>query len=155
WEEVVAVALVEPDFVDASQIREEPPRQGRSSVNIDHGRISKPVGRRPVAAEHDLIIRADGHALWEVTVVVRNREVRHDLRVSRQAGLRINPRNPPAGPIAGHWTVLIKLSCLPTPPTLLETAGGLHGTICTVEYQPPVGDHFMGFGRDERDEGAS
>src|SRR5262249_4224577 len=28
---------------------------------------------------------------------------------------------------------------------------GLHGTICTVEGQ--LGDHFMGAGRDERDEG--
>src|SRR5262249_56084670 len=54
WEEVVAVALVEPDFVDASQIREEPARQGRSSVNIDHGRISNPLGPRPPHTHHYL-----------------------------------------------------------------------------------------------------
>src|SRR5262249_60439457 len=73
WEEVVAVALVEPDFVVASQAREG--LQGRSSVNIDHGRIIHP------AAEHDLIIRADGHTSRSGTVAGRNREIRHELRV--------------------------------------------------------------------------
>ena len=131
-DEVVAVALVEPDFVSASQVREH--RQDRSAVPIDDDRIPMPIGRRSVAAEQDLVLRADGHSLREVAVLVRNREARLDLH-----GLAIDYRNRASWPGADHWNVLIQFPGLRTPLALLEAAGGIYargggeleaGTLC-------------------------
>src|SRR5205807_2351260 len=120
---------------------------------IDHGRVPMPIGRRSVAPQHYLVTWTNGHALGSATVRDRNREVLLDLRLGRQGGLRINHRCHAAAVtgVAVHWNVYIKLSCLRTPPALLETAGGGHSAILTVELQ--LDNHLMGRGRDEGDVG--
>ena len=117
------------------------------------------TGRRSVAAEHDLVVRADGHSLGEIAVRVRNREARLD-----QHGVAIDHRNRAPWPGAVHWNVLIEFSSLRTPLALLEAAGGVDastvdwpaerrrlGTRCAVKHE--LAKHLMRRGRDEGDEG--
>ena len=121
-----------------NQTSSAPPRSGRTvrtaplfSLMTDD--IPVPIGRRCIAAEQDLIIWADGHALRAVAVVDRNREGRLDLH-----GLGIDHRNRAWPIVAGAvdlWNVLIKFPGLRTPPALLEAVGGVRGALLAVKHE--------------------
>ena len=58
----MAVARIKPDFVERLPGPAAPPGPLRWSASMID-RIPMPIGRRCIAAEQDLIIRADGHSL--------------------------------------------------------------------------------------------
>ena len=132
-DEVMAVTGIVPDFVSASEIRNA--RQDRPAMLIDDREIAVTIGRLCIAAEQDLIMRANSHTLRAGAGVERNRKAFLDLH-----SLAIDNRNCSwhgiiPGRAVHRWNVLIKFPGLLTVRALLEAVGGLQG--CVPAAEPP------------------
>ena len=95
-----------------------------------------PLGDGRIAAEQDLVLWADGHALRAGAVLERNRESFSTFIV-----LGIDHRNCAwCRIITGAvdlGNVLIKFSGLRTPSALLEAVGGIRGALLAVKHELP------------------
>ena len=84
------------------------------------------IGPRCIAAEQDLIIRADGHALRAGAGVERDRKARLDLHGLGIDHCNLARRCIIAGTV-DLWNVYIKLPGPRTPLALLDAVGGVRG----------------------------